>query len=95
MDTLAPFLTPFLVLSLFAWTILANLSDLRKELRTELRDFRKDINSHFERVNTTFDSVNARLDGVSREIADLRERMAKLDNTVGAFVGRRPDHDET
>ena len=78
METIAPWLTPALVLALFAW-LLRDLRYLRKELHAEIRDFRK--------------AVDTRFDGITRDIGDLRERMAKLEGTLEGFVAGRRDRD--
>ena len=78
METIAPWLTPALLLALFAW-LLRDLRDLRKELHAEIRDFRK--------------AVDTRFDGITRDIGDLRERMAKLEGTLEGFVAGRRDRD--
>ena len=94
MEAIAPWLTPALVVALFAWLkrdmrdlrkkIRDEISGLRKEIRTEISDFRKEVNARF-------DGVNARFDAVTREIGDLRERMAKLEGTLEGFVAGRRD----
>ena len=96
MEAIAPWLTPALVVALFAWLkrdmrdlrkkIRDEISGLRKEIRTEISDFRKEVNARF-------DGVNARFDAVTREIGDLRERMAKLEGTLEGFVAGRRDRD--
>ena len=47
METLAPWLTPALVLALFAW-LKRDMRDLHKEIRTEISDFRKEMNARFD-----------------------------------------------
>ncbi len=40
-----------------------------------------------------FDAVHGRFDAVLREIADLRERMAKLEGALEGFLAGRRDRD--
>ncbi len=67
MDVVAPWLTPALVIALFAW------------LRSEL-------------ISRT-DKLDKRFDGVTRDIADLRERMARLEGALEGFLAGRRDRD--
>ena len=92
METITPWLTPALVLGLFVW--------LRLEVTGRIDRLRNDLNTRFDRVDNRFDrvddrfeEVNKRFDGVTREIADLRERMAKLEGTLEGFVAGRRDRD--
>ncbi|MDE0456076.1 MAG: hypothetical protein OXI15_02175 [Chromatiales bacterium] len=92
METIAPWLTPALVLALFAWLkrdmrdLRNEFRDFRKEIRAELGDFRKEAQDFRSEVNTRFD-------GVTREIGDLRERMAKLEGALEGFIAGRRDRD--
>ena len=92
MDAVTPWLTPALLVALFAWLRL-DIRELRRDLnlridRTEKRidDLAKDINKRFEEVNKRFDDIN-------RELADLRERMAKLEGSLEGFLAGRRDRD--
>ena len=67
MEVVAPWLTPALVIALFAW------------LRSEL-------------ISRT-DKLDKRFDGVARDIADLRERMARLEGALEGFLAGRRDRD--
>ena len=51
-------------------------------MRTDLR-----------KLNERLDAVNARFDTVLREIADLRERMAKMEGSLDGFLAGRRDRD--
>ena len=96
METIAPWLTPALVVVLFTW-LKRDMRDLRKEIRDEISGLRKEIRTEIsdfrKEVNARFDGVNARFDAVTREIGDLRERMAKLEGTLEGFVAGRRDRD--
>ena len=71
MEPFTPWLTPALVIALFAW------------LRSELI-------SRTDKLEKRFDGIEKRFDGVTRDIADLRERMARLEGALEGFLaGRR------
>jgi len=74
MEVVAPWLTPALVIALFAW------------LRSELI-------SRTDKLEKRFDGVDKRFDGVTRDIADLRERMARLEGALEGFLAGRRDRD--
>ena len=74
MEALPPWLTPALVVALFAW------------LRHDISELRRDVNKRF-------DDVNKRFDAVIREMADLRERMARLEGSLDGFLAGRRDRD--
>ena len=74
MEALTPWLTPALVVALFAW------------LRHDMSELRRDVNKRF-------DDVNKRFDAVIREMADLRERMARLEGSLDGFLAGRRDRD--
>ena len=74
MEVLTPWLTPALVIALFAW------------LRSELI-------SRTDKLEKRFDGIDKRFDGVNRDIADLRERMARLEGALEGFLAGRRDRD--
>ena len=106
MQDLSPWLTPALLVGLFAWLRL-DIRELRRELNGRIdaiaADFSKrfdgvdqrfgEVNQRFDEVNKRFDEVNKRFDGVYRELADLRERMAKLEGSLEGFLAGRRDRD--
>ena len=81
MQELVPWLTPALVIALFAW------------LRADLRELHREMNSRFNDVNGRFDDMNNRIDENGRQIGDLRERMAKLEGALEGFLAGRRDRD--
>ena len=88
MEAFTPWLTPALVVALIAW--------LRSELvsRTDKLEKRFDgVDKRFDGVDKRFDAVGKRFDGVIREIADLRERMARLEGALEGFLAGRRDRD--
>ncbi len=74
MEAFTPWLTPALVIALFAW------------LRSELI-------SRTDKLEKRFDGIEKRFDGVTRDIADLRERMARLEGALEGFLAGRRDRD--
>ena len=88
MEAVAPWLTPALVIALFAW--------LRSELidRTDKIEKRFDgVEKRFEGVDKRFEGIEKRFDGMAREFADLRERMARLEGALDGFLAGRRDRD--
>jgi predicted phage gp36 major capsid-like protein len=75
---ISPWVTPALLIGLFAWMRL----DIR-ELRRDLNALRADMNKRFDSVN---ESMNKRFDNVNGELADQRERMAKLEGALEGFL---------
>ena len=99
MDAVTPWLTLALLVALFAWLRL-DIRELRRDLnqridKTEKRidDLAKDINKRFDDVNKRFDDVDKRFDNINRELADQRERMAKLEGSLEGFLAGRRDRD--
>ena len=70
MEVVAPWLTPALVIALFAW-------------------LRSDLVSRTDKLEKRFDGIEKRFDGVTRDIADLRERMARLEGALEGFLAGR------
>jgi len=81
MEAFTPWLTPALVVALIAW------------LRSELISRTDKLDKRFDGIDKRFDGVDKRFDGVSREIADLRERMARLEGALEGFLAGRRDRD--
>ena len=54
---------------------------------------RKEINDRFDDVSKRFDGVNKRFDETIREIAEQRERMARLEGSLDGFLAGRRDRD--
>ena len=64
-----------------------------KELREEMNRRFDDVNKRFDDVNKRFDDVNKRFDETIREIAEQRERMARLEGSLDGFLAGRRDRD--
>ena len=59
MQELVPWLTPALVIALFAW------------LRTDLRELRREMNSRFDDVNTRIDNNGRQIGDLRERMAKL------------------------
>ena len=59
MQELVPWLTPALVIALFAW------------LRTDLRELRREMISRFDDVNSRFDAVGRQIGDLRERMAKL------------------------
>ena len=81
MDGVTAWITPALLIGLFAW-LRFDMSEQRREVRNELRGLGK-----------RFDDVHKRFDQVQRELGDLRERMARLEGALDGFLAGRRDRD--
>ena len=121
MEQLLLWITPALVLGLFAWShfmfrdLKENMSDLKThmntlfddlkthmntlfdDLKTHMNTLFAETNGRFAETNGRFDSLandmNRRFDEVNRELADNRERMAKLEVSLDGFLAGRRDRD--
>ena len=81
MEGLIPWLTPALIVGLFGW-VRADIRGLRQELgglRQELGGLRQEMNARFDQVH--------------RELAEQRERMAKLEGSLEGFLAGRRDRE--
>ena len=81
MPEVADLFTPALVVALFTW------------LRSDIRKLHERLDATAKNVNDRLDAVNTRFDIVLREIADLRERMAKMEGSLEGFLAGRRDRD--
>ena len=112
MEQLPLWITPALVLGLFAWfrfmfpdlkeNMNARMTELKTDtknriddLKTDTTNLKADINNRFAEINRRFESLGSemhqRFDQVSRELADNRERMAKLEGALEGFLAGRRD----
>ena len=92
MGAITPWLTPALLVALFAWLRL-DVRELRRDLNQRMDKTEKRIDELGKDVNKRFDDVNKRFDDVNRELADQRERMAKLEGSLEGFLAGRRDRD--
>ena len=92
MDAITPWLTPALLVALFAWLRL-DIREMRRDLNQRIDKTEKRIDDLAKDINKRFDDVNKRFDDVNRELADQRERMAKLEGSLEGFLAGRRDRD--
>ena len=88
MDGLTAWITPALLIGLFAW-LRFDMREQCREVRDELRGLGKCIDD----VHKRFDDVHKRFDQVHRELGDLRERMARLEGALDGFLAGRRDRE--
>ena len=72
--------------ALTPWLTPALLVALFTWLRFDVREQRRELNGRI-------DALNKRFDDISRELADLRERMARLEGALEGFLAGRRDRD--
>jgi DNA anti-recombination protein RmuC len=97
-------LTPALVIALFAW-LRSDIRKLHDRLDTRLDAMAKSFNERLDAVAKSFNErldasnrdiherMDNRFDAVLREIAELRERMAKMEGSLEGFLAGRRDRD--
>ena len=94
LQPLQPWITPALVLGLFAWVRLLFV-DLKENMNRRIDDLKRDVNTRFaetnQRVADLANDMNRRFDEVNRELAENRERMAKLEGSLEGFLAGRRD----
>ena len=107
MPEITDLITPALVIALFGWLrsdilkLHQRLDTNEKRLHERLDTTAKGINERLDasnrntsdRIDRLTESMNRRFDGVLREIAELRERMAKLEGSLEGFLAGRRDGD--
>ena len=81
MPEVADLFTPALVVALFTW------------LRSDIRKLHDRLDATTKNFNDRLDAMNSRFDTILREIADLRERMAKMEGSLEGFLAGRRDRD--
>ena len=102
LEQIAPWITPAIVLVVFAWLLKDN-RDLRRDMREDLsrlrRDMREDLNDLRRDLTARLDGLDERLRAVETGLAELRGRLDGMDGQF-AFLrdyitgenvrGRRP-----
>ena len=81
MDGVTAWITPALLIGLVAW------------LRFDMREQRREVRDALRGLGKRFDDVHKRFDQVQRGLADLRERMARLEGALDGFLAGRRDRD--
>ena len=59
--------------------------ELRAETNERFGELRAEMDARFEKVDARFDKVDARFDKVDGDIAELRERMARVEGVVEGY----------
>ena len=93
-------LTPALVVALFAW-LRSDIRKLYERLDATAKGFNERLDAAARGFNERLDAsirdiherMDKRFDAVLREIADLRERMAKMEGSLEGFLAGRRDRD--
>ena len=107
MPEVTSLLTPALMVALFAW-LRSDIRKLHDRLDATAKGFNerldavaKGFNERLdasargfnERLDASNRAIDKRFDAVLREIADLRERMAKMEGALEGFLAGRRDRD--
>ncbi len=100
MPEIANLLTPALVIPLFTW-LRSDIRKLHDRLDTTSKDFNDRLDATAKSFNERLDAsirdihdrLDKRFDAVLREMADLRERMAKMEGSLEGFLAGRRDRD--
>lgn len=79
MDGVTAWITPALLIGLFAW------------LRFDMRELRREVREEVRGLGKRFDDVHKRFDQVQRELGELREGMARLEGALDGFLAGRRD----
>ncbi len=103
MEAVIPWLTPALIVALFGWVradirglrqemngLRGEMTGLRWEVTTEMTGLRQEMTTEMTGLRQ---EMNGRFDQVNHELAELRERMAKLEGSLEGFLAGRRDRD--
>ncbi len=69
------------------------LTELNSDLRNRINETNNRINETNNRIENLTSEMHQRFDQVNRELADNRERMAKLEGSLEGFLAGRRDRD--
>ena len=92
MEQLPLWITPALVLGLFA-LVRFMFRDLKENVNARMTAASNQIDELRTEMRGQFAEMNQRFDQVNRELADNRERMAKLEGSLDGFLAGRRDRD--
>ena len=100
MPEITNLLTPALAVALFAW-LRTDIRKLHDRLDVTAKGFNERLDANAKSFNARLDASNrdiherldTRFDAVLRELADLRERMAKMAGSLEGFLAGRRDRD--
>ena len=85
------------VMSLMLRILTTNIGKQFETNATQMRDVKADLGARIDDTNRRFDSLTSemhqRFDRVHQELAENRERMAKLEGSLDGFLAGRRDRD--
>ena len=85
------------VMGLMLRILTTNISKQFETNATQMREVKADLGARIDDTNRRLDSLTSemhqRFDRVHQELADNRERMAKLEGSLDGFLAGRRDRD--
>ncbi len=85
------------VMGLMLRILTTNIGKQFETNATQIRDVKADLGARMDDINRRFDSLTSemhqRFDRVHHELAENRERMAKLEGSLDGFLAGRRDRD--
>ena len=85
------------VMGLMLRILTTNIGKQFETNATQMRDVKADLGARIDHLNRRFDSLTSemhqRFDRVHHELAENRERMAKLEGSLDGFLAGRRDRD--
>ena len=85
------------VMGLMLRILTTNIGKQFETNATQMRDVKADLGARIDDINRRFDSLTSemhqRFDRVHHELAENRERMAKLEGSLDGFLAGRRDRD--
>ena len=85
------------VMGLMLRILTTNIGKQFETNATQMRDVKADLGARIDDTNRRFDSLKSemhqRFDRVHQELAENRERMAKLEGSLDGFLAGRRDRD--
>ena len=85
------------VMGLMLRILTTNIGKQFETNATQMRDVKVDLGARIDDINRRFDSLTSemhqRFDRVHHELAENRERMAKLEGSLDGFLAGRRDRD--
>ena len=85
------------VMGLMLRILTTNIGKQFETNATQMRDVKADLGARIDDINRRFDSLTSemhqRFDRVHQELAENRERMAKLEGSLDGFLAGRRDRD--
>ena len=85
------------VMGLMLRILTTNIGKQFETNATQMKDVKADLGARIDDINRRFDSLTSemhqRFDRVHHELAENRERMAKLEGSLDGFLAGRRDRD--